>query len=539
MGTLSFLFDHHITPEDLPWHGLPAIYPHIKDNLDTEGSLNETGKILPDEEWRFHEGDLKWVPGGMDGAFGHHFGGNDQKRARNIVPLIKEIARSDSQAKKIELYNVLLADDLVGYIDPLLESMRQQELDPEPYLRNFARWLAQEGTDRGPVKFAIALLGLVGIPEDVELVALLGKHEEFTLYAAVAIHSLLDDPLLHIWNLAKHVSGWGRIHLVERLAKTDHPDIQDWLIREGYKNEIMYEYLAYICATSGDLKSALAEETIDEELLNSAGELIESLIIGGPAEDIDDYDDAPVAIQRYLAHLEPMAHTLQHFLFAHLINSYLSELKEHWTQRKKQGWNLEIRNTLLQTSQRILQRPLWKELVERDLTSDDSATFYTASQAAELLDIDTWDVHWKKLLDKPLEARHWYEIMRRANEERIVEIVKTAREHLELDKIAIGPGNDLGLGEEYARNHCLDFILQGLGQYPGTGQFLVEIALLSPVTRNRNMAIRVLSLWAQEQWTLEIETLLQEAFNREPNEDVQERIRRVLDGEPLDFDDKM
>ncbi len=539
MGTLSFLFDRHITPENLPWHGLPAIYTHITTNLDEHGVLNEAGQTLPDEDRRFQEGDLRWVAGGIDGAIGHHFrGSSDKKRARHIVPLIQEIARNDSQAKKVELYNVLLADDLVGYFDSLLEAMTQLHLEPEPYLRNFARWLALEGTDRGPVKFAIALLGVIGQPKDADVAALLGKHEEFTLYAATAISALLDEPLPHIWDLAKHVSGWGRIHLVERLTNTENPEIQQWLIREGYKNDIMYEYLAYICATAGDLKSALDQETIDEDLLNSAGELLDALIIGGPAEDIDDYADAPVVIRRYLAHLESMAHRLEHFLSAHLIHAYLTELKEQWGQRKKQGWTLETRNTLLQTSQRIMQRPLWQELVRQDLSSDDPTTFYTASQAAEALGIDTWDAHWEKLREQPFDPRHWHEIVRRANEERIMDIVGAAREYLPLDKIATGPEDALGLGEEYVNHHCLDVILQGLGQYPETGQFLVEIALLSPVVRNRNMAIRVLSLWGQHRWTLEIEQLLQEAFQREPNTEVQERIRRVLDGEPLEGDDE-
>ena len=39
---------------------------------------------------------------------------------------------------------------------------------------------------------------LIGTPDDVETIALLGKHEEFTLYAAVAMNTLLDDPILHI-----------------------------------------------------------------------------------------------------------------------------------------------------------------------------------------------------------------------------------------------------------------------------------------------------------------------------------------------------
>ncbi len=40
----------------------------------------------------------------------------------------------------------------------------------------------------------------------------------------------------------------------------------------------MYEYLAYTCATSGNLAQALSVEEVDDELLDSAGDIIEALI---------------------------------------------------------------------------------------------------------------------------------------------------------------------------------------------------------------------------------------------------------------------
>ena len=46
--------------------------------------------------------------------------------------------------------------------------------------------------------------------------------------------------------------------LVERLADTQAHDIKRWLVREGYRNTIMYEYLAYTCATAGALAEELA-----------------------------------------------------------------------------------------------------------------------------------------------------------------------------------------------------------------------------------------------------------------------------------------
>jgi hypothetical protein len=44
-----------------------------------------------------------------------------------------------------------------------------------------------------------------------------------------------------LWSLAKSVDGWGRIQSVERLKKTERDDIQDWLVRDGFRNQVMDE----------------------------------------------------------------------------------------------------------------------------------------------------------------------------------------------------------------------------------------------------------------------------------------------------------
>jgi len=539
MGTLSFLFKHgddgQIDPKTLPWYNLPSIYAHIKNNTNPEGDLTDEAMALPDEERRFKDEPIRWVAGAMEGAFGHHFGGGgDNKKARKIASLVKEIARKNSQAKKVVLYNLLLEDALLDYIDLALQQIVASKISPHPYLHEFLRWLAKEAADRGPVKFTISLLGAIRDPDDLEIVTVLGKHEEFTLYSAVAIANILDDPTMELWKLAKQVHGWGRIHLVERLSETTNPEIQDWLLREGYKNDIMYEYLAYTCATTGNLKTALSKETVDDDLLISAGELIEALICGGPAEDINDYKDAPVVLKSYLKHLEPRADRLGQFIIAHVIHNYLSGLKENWKERKRQGWTFEIRNTLLQTTQRIIQQAQWKELVNSKLSTQDDVEFYNVNRAAGLLGMDIWDVHWTRLREKPFDSGRWWNVMKCANNNRIKQITDFAHEQLPLDKVSTGPAIESGLGKEYNIHSCLDFILQDLGNYPEVGFPLIEAGLKSPVIRNRNMALRALSQWGKDQWDSDIKSLLEHALTIEPDEDLRKRIQQVLEGNPIE-----
>ena len=211
-------------------------------------------------------------------------------------------------------------DNLLGFIDPALGEIANSGISTEPYLHDFAMFLAKGAPDRGPVKFAIALLGIMRYESDKEVISVLGRHEEFTLYSAVALSNLLPNPDLELWDLAKMVDGWGRIHLVERLAGTELPQIKDWLLLGGFRNYVMNEYLAYTCATKGDLKSALESEDASEELLKAAGEIIEALISGGPAKDIDDYEDAAPVISDYLYQLERRASSIDEF---NTVNSIL------------------------------------------------------------------------------------------------------------------------------------------------------------------------------------------------------------------------
>ena len=188
----------------------------------------------------------------------HHTAHQELEQAEEMASLLCDLSGTGSRRSKDKLYQVLLQDTFIDCIDPALERAIDMGLSPEPYLHGFAKLLATGSPDRGPVKFGIAILGLIRDPSDLQVIRTLGRHEEFTLYSAVALANAAPDPESELFELAKVVDGWGKIHLVERLAQTEDPAIRHWLIRHGYKNSIMYQYLAYTCAIGGGLHQELA-----------------------------------------------------------------------------------------------------------------------------------------------------------------------------------------------------------------------------------------------------------------------------------------
>jgi len=519
------------TVQELPWLNTPSIWLHVRKHIDpSTGRLRPEGEKLPDDERRTADIKMRWAAGALDGVFGHHAGSNrDPVQAKKAASLVIKIARSKhSDLAKIELYKLLLRDDLLTYIDLMVNEVLHTRTELQPKLQNFITFLLHEAPDRGPVKFAVALSGIMQNEDEIETIAILGRHEEFTLYCAVALSNIMKDPELHLWKMAQTVCGWGRIHLVERLVKTQKPQIKDWLLREGYKNNIMHEYLAYSCAVGGELRLALEAPEIDSGLLKSAGEIIEALINGGPAEDIEDYDDAPFVLENYLRHLDQHAISLEHFLTTQTIYRYLTEGLRDLVERNEKGWEENTFENTILSADNILKQPFWIQLVMDELSSEDEARFYLADRVAQTLGIDTWEKHWSLLNAEPLMSRRWFYVMRNITPDHASQAIQLALEVLDLEEITAVELDESRFGIKHPHFACLDAVLQGLGDFSGLGWPLVAAGLKSHLVSNRNKALQVLEKWGKVHWTDEMHQALVDAYQMEPMEKIKEYIQKLL-----------
>jgi hypothetical protein len=294
----------------------------------------------------------------------------------------------------------------------------------------------------------------------------------------------------------------------------------------------MYEYLAFTCATAGDLRGALAGETVDDALLFGAGDIIQTLITGrgGPVEDIDDYEHGATVTQVYLKHLNGRANSLDQFLTLKTIESFLSDEEENWAERLKHGSTAEARQWMLATVEAFVGQEKWRGMAEAGLKAKDNHEFWTAAQAAEALGVDTWSEYYTRTKSG---EDHWFELMRSKERSRIRDVVEVAEAQLPLAEIASGPDTEMGLGQGFESHGALDCILQELGDFPGLGWKLVKTGLRSPVVRNRNMAIRALAGWETEQWPPDAREYIERCHKDEPDEDVKTKFTKLLAGESV------
>lgn len=526
MGILTNLFGRSLGSASELWVA-DSIYAFVKKHIDpASGRLDARGEALPDEELRGGS-KLRWADGALDGTFGHHGASSASTAiAKRLALQIDRLARTGNARAEAVAYALLKDEPVLELIDPLLEALKELETPIEPHLSEFALKLATQSRDRGPVKTGIALLGAMRAQKHEEIVTVLGKHEEFTLFSAVALSNMFDDASERLWALAKTVEGWGRIHLVERMVPTDNPQIQRWLRLEGYRNSVLYEYLALTAAIHGRLRDALSAPQVDDTDLMSAAEVIDAMIAAenGAAAGINSYPDAAASTLLYLQHISTAPLDLLHFLTANVILQYREEDDRTDADKLAQGWSESALRAVTANARDYIARPEWDPLIRAALDSDDPVRFDRANRAAKIKDIDTYEWHFHRLQRNPLDSSAWFNAMQAATQKRIDDLVSIAERGLPLDQIASGPGTQLGLGEEFAAHACLDFILQDLKHFPGKGLRLIATGLRSPVIRNRHMAINALEAYEPDLLREHAREIIERALREEVDEDVRGRL---------------
>lgn len=525
-----------------PWGDRPSIYEHVIGFLpEGTGSMDDGGRILPDEERLRAAGELPWAPGARDGVLSHHEGGEpDDADAEEVMGAIQDVVLDCGRGWVWRLYGEVCERPALRYVDPLVRALAADDEISEERLYRVGRWLATQSADREAVKAGIAVLGLFRSRQGREILEQLGRHDEFSLYAGVALSNTSDESDEAVWDLARAVHGWGRIHLVERLVETDDPRIKAWLVREGYRNSVLIDYLAHACATAGDLRGALDQPTVtaDGDLLRGAGDLIEALfdaVHEGPAPGIDEFSDAGDVVDLYMRHAIAPPHKrakhdpgpgLRELHVIHRISSYVHDHEADWEDRLDRGWTPPVRDRVADAVDEFMGSDDWAERVRVGLESDDPHRFILAAEAAPIVGIDAWR-HWFQRLMEGEEA--WVRVSDTVEADRMDQVLEVARERLPADELSEGPPRLLGLPiAEHSAHAALLCLLSGLTRFPGKAPDFVMAGLRSPVAEVRLRAADALEGWPRGEWPSDAETIVRRVADDDEDEDIRARFEELL-----------
>ncbi|WP_369308685.1 hypothetical protein [Providencia rettgeri] len=522
---LSSLFGQKQSAYPCVWDiNKTSVYQHLLPWQEQLSPLPESLSELPDAP-NADDNQIRWANGAEDGVLGHHGVGNSETDVHQLYSLLKTAVEKGDKPSVTQFYQYALQNTPICYIDELIELIVKRQDLPATKLAEFTDWLLHNSPDKNIVKLAIAFSVFFPSHERLNTLYCLAAHDEFTLYAIFPIHAMIESPEEYeaMWlKMAKRVEGWGRVQLIERLPEQLSKETQQWILSDGYMNQVMIEYTAWQCATYCHLADEL-DSLSNIKLLTAATHILQALINGGPARDIHDYEDAPRCCLTYLRQIEKQGYSLEYYFAVQGILEFFQENNDGYEESAD----------IISLAQQILDNPTWDSLISDGLNSDDNSIFRQATYVATSRKQDVFSYLYEKQCAHP-ESNLWYELMQTDDVENVKQVVALAEEQFTLAEIATGPRDDLGIGPNYQPHGQLDLILQELHRFPGTGFSLIQCALQSPVVRNRNMALNALFSWERATWPTHLEAFLINCYDVEPNKEIKQRFDSLLKGLPVD-----
>lgn len=447
--------------------GVASIYEHIRSHLPAEGpGLLPGGEALPDSG--FTPGGERMAPGAADGLSNQPlFLQPKPEEIDSILAALVDLSRRPTLRSRRQVESTIRHRRCIRLIDPLLEAVRAETRMNQSVLYTELRTLLVTTHWREAVKLCIALLGLYRRPSDTDLLLTFGRHEEFTLFAAVALGSILEDPVPAWFGLAQQLSGWGKVHLVGRLVKhTDRPDVRDWLLRCGCANQIDDNLLALPIATECRLHEALAESVPDDALLEGARRILNGLLEPGPAPGLDAYEQGPEACLWWVRRVEGRTPRLPQFLT-------LSNLLQ-WIEEPDHIWPTEIAAEVRERVGRMLRAEKWPALALAELDSPDPTAAWVARETARRLELPVFPRLLPLLQAEPGNIALWA-------------YLAASADRSEMERLLSLP--------QQPRNDVLSVLLRALRRFPGLGATLILHGLEDEQAASRLLALDVLGRW--------------------------------------------
>ena len=478
-----------------------SIYELIKSSIQSDGSLPKDFS-LPQEE----TDGISWADGAMDGVFLYHTARNED----SIEPL-KDIIFQISEGKFEEADNNLnnLNFSMVSIKIPLLKWIFQErENINADNLYKFAISQLTTSKNKECIKFSLSVLSLIGVENDAETlekIKILALSDEFTLYCLNIIEHL-ENANDEIFEIAKKVKGWGRIHSIPYLEVTNN-EIKEWILEKGCHNEVVPSYTALTCAKKINLLEILNEENISNKRFNNISYLVAALLDEGAATGISALENKEVLIEKYLEKAKDLSSSEDDYHTVMMIKEYIEDSED-------------INNDFIKTCDEILTSEKTenkiKELMEEGSSYD----------IAKYIKIDT-DEYALKYLENNL-LKNPYIMNYISKKENMEKIVLSLEKNLPLEKMKGLPTDKINfINEEFT---TLNVAVRTLENFKGTGENLIIFALNSPYVDVRYGAANTLEKWKEKGYIFPDEIIenIKNLEKIEVNEDLKEKLNKLL-----------
>jgi hypothetical protein len=477
--------------------GINSIFEHILAHINPDGpGLIQEGYILPDEAEYTDDFNIIW-PSGIrdlfDGQSVSFRGKAKERKIKAIISTFKNLTPELSFDYLEKVESVLNFHDTLSVVDDVIKEILNRNDINEPLLYQVCRYLMMNTRHRGTAKFCIAITGLFSLPFDIDVFKIFARHEEFTLYSIVAVINKNEDAALHWLDMAKNVTGWGRIHLVERLALSQREDVKEFLLKEGCSNTISEEQTALTIAEAVDLDKVLQKKTIDRDSFHGAGILTGGMISaayrepGVFAKGLDMYPEAASVLKNYLKHAKKHACFPEDYRVLEKIANFTS-LQDDPDKTYLMRWKDEECREIHEKASSLLKDPRWKKAAHEGIHSNDRHVLRQAVYLADSLNIDVNITLFERLEKQLYNVELWRLLSRRADGEIAENLAKLAIEKINAGKFT---GYAAQLFDPLPA--ILECLLDMLYNFPDTGGEIIQKSLEIKSIQTKLKALKVLN----------------------------------------------
>lgn len=252
----------------------------------------------------FKNDEVPFVDGALDGIFLFHTDGEEDT---NFTKIICELIsnKKDDFFEAVEIFDKTIVGN---HIRPSLDSINEYvRKHSEELTSAYIYWLAHTMIYRSKnpevVKLGIVLISNYDIAKiDKELYHVFNKLvlcNEFSDLIGICIYPNYKNTNKLRFEAAKNVTGWGRIFLILQID-FDTLEKKEWLLNEGYENDIAYGYTATYVLTKLDTLKILKDKNITKKTFENISWIISESIFPGPGVSIDRIDNYKDIFDAYL-----------------------------------------------------------------------------------------------------------------------------------------------------------------------------------------------------------------------------------------------
>ena len=441
----------------------------IKSNL-LNGELPDSFSLPKDDD----PNTLKWADGAFDGVSIFHMGHPEitDEHMKIVADAFSKFDEPDMVISRMKDFFAEVSplggiDDIQRYIMNNTDS-----IDAEKAYQLAVKCLLSADVDT--VKFGMIIIELFNEPEDriKDIIRTLGLSDEFSIFAVFNM-SKWTNGNNEIFELAKKVHGWGRIHAVERLSP-DTQEIKDWLLAEGINNSVLSEYSALEVYEKADIEALLRTGNISDTQTDHIAKVLNSMFSEGPVSGISALPENDSAEMIGIFIDKAAGCTPSPDICSLLLTISEDERFKCYADRCTE----------------ILNSAVCKELIEHELENGRAIDLAEATGIPYKEKIYS---HLKNDFDNG-----WYNCRYLIGDDNYRgQIIDIFRKELPLATMTSDPAPEGKFSNKYAYYSKLSYLLQFLKDHPLCGTDLAAAALNMPDVHCRVQAIRTISEWCK------------------------------------------